>query len=39
LPQNINEEDINAKYEGGILKLTIAKKGEAGNRRKAISIQ
>ena len=39
LPQNVSEEDINAKYEGGILKLTIAKKGEAGGKRKAIAIQ
>jgi HSP20 family protein len=39
LPQNINEEDINAKYEGGILKLTIAKKGEAAPKRKAIEIK
>jgi HSP20 family protein len=40
LPQNINEEDINARYEGGILKLEIAKKGEPdGRKRKAIQIK
>jgi HSP20 family protein len=26
LPANTNEEDIQAKYEGGVLRLTIAKK-------------
>lgn len=40
LPANINEEDINARYEGGILKLEIAKKSEQnGKTRKAISIK
>jgi HSP20 family protein len=40
LPQNTNEEDINARYEDGILKLTIAKKGESnGKSKKAIAIK
>ena len=26
LPANANEEDVQAKYDGGVLKLTIAKK-------------
>jgi HSP20 family protein len=40
LPANTNEEDINAKYEGGVLRLTIAKKGGTnGKARKAITIK
>jgi HSP20 family protein len=40
LPQNINEEDINARYEDGILKLTIAKKGDSnGKLKKAITVK
>ena len=40
LPQNTNEEDINARYEDGILRLTIAKKGESnGKSKKAIAIK
>ncbi len=39
LPTNTNEEDINARYEEGILKLSIAKKGEEqGRSRKAITV-
>ena len=40
LPSNTSEEDIRARYEDGILKLTINKK-DAGNGRnkKAISVQ
>lgn len=29
LPENVDEENINGKYENGILKLTLAKKAEA----------
>lgn len=29
LPENVDEENINAKYENGILKLTLAKRPEA----------
>jgi len=40
LPANTSEEDINAKYDNGILKLLIAKKGEPeGKSRKAIEIK
>jgi len=40
LPVNAREDDIQAKYEGGILKVTIAKKGETEKKeRKAIDIQ
>jgi HSP20 family protein len=40
LPANTNEEDVNARYEDGVLKLAIAKKQESnGKSRKAISIQ
>ncbi len=28
LPENITDEDVSAKYEDGILKLAVAKKGE-----------
>jgi HSP20 family protein len=39
LPTNTNEEDINARYEEGVLKLAIAKKTESdGKAKKAISI-
>jgi HSP20 family protein len=40
LPTNVSEEDIDAKYEGGILKLDIAKKQESNEKsRKSISIK
>jgi HSP20 family protein len=40
LPTNTSEDDIKAKYEGGILKVLVAKKGEAqGRQRKSIEIQ
>lgn len=40
LPANTNEEDIRARYEDGILRLDIAKRGENGNdNRKAIRVQ
>ena len=40
LPTNINEENIDAKYADGVLKLTIAKKQESnGKSRKQISIE
>ena len=40
LPTNINEENIDAKYADGLLKLTIAKKEESnGKSRKQISIK
>ena len=40
LPTNINEENIDAKYADGVLKLTIAKKQESsGKSRKQISIK
>ena len=39
LPTNTNDEDIKASYEGGILKLNIAKKPETnGKARKAITV-
>ena len=39
LPQNIREEDVNAKYADGILRLTIPKKEEAGGKtKKAITV-
>lgn len=40
LPANTNEEDISAKYEEGILKLSIAKKNQPeSNLRKSIQIK
>lgn len=40
LPMNTNEEDVQAKYEDGILKLTISKKdGIQGKAKKAIQIK
>lgn len=38
LPENISEEKINAKYEDGVLKMAIAKKVPAANKRKEISV-
>lgn len=39
LPANTNEEDISAKYEEGILKLSIAKKQQGESKlKKAIEI-
>lgn len=40
LPMNTNEEDINARYEDGILKLSITKKNaDQGKTRKPIAIK
>ncbi len=40
LPTNTNEEDIEAKYQEGVLKLTIAKKNiSAATPRKSIEIK
>lgn len=40
LPANTNENDINAKYQDGVLKLFIAKKeGTSGKTRKAIDVK
>jgi HSP20 family protein len=40
LPANTNEEDINARYEDGILKLSIAKKAlPEGKVKKPIAIK
>ena len=39
LPSNTNDDHVDAKYEDGVLKLTIAKKQESnGKQRKKISI-
>ena len=40
LPTNINEENVDAKYADGVLKLTFAKKQETnGKSRKQISVK
>lgn len=38
LPENVNEEDIRAKYENGILRLTLNKTNTGVPRRKEITI-
>jgi HSP20 family protein len=38
LPANTTESDVQAKYDGGILKLSIAKKEESNKARKSIDI-
>ncbi len=40
LPANTNEDDISARYEDGILRLSIAKKGsDQGKLKKPIAIK
>jgi HSP20 family protein len=40
LPENVKEEDVNAKYEDGLLKLTVAKKAlPAEKAKKAIEVK
>ncbi len=40
LPQNVNEEDVKASFENGILRLDIKKKeGSDGKWRKSIQVQ
>jgi HSP20 family protein len=40
LPSNTNEEDIDARYEDGVLKLSIARKDNSnGKSRKSIAIK
>jgi len=38
LPENISEENIAAKYEDGVLKLTIAKKAVVPQKHREISV-
>jgi HSP20 family protein len=38
LPANTTDEDVTAKYEGVILRLSISKKEEKGKTRRSISI-
>lgn len=39
LPENVHEENIDAKYDNGILKIVIPKKAiEAGKSKKAINV-
>jgi HSP20 family protein len=38
LPSNVTEEDVTARYEGGILRLSINKRDETKKTRKSISI-
>ena len=38
LPENASEEKIDAKYENGVLKLTVAKKVPTAIKKKEISI-
>ena len=39
LPENIDEESIKAKYEDGIMYLTLAKKEKEASKKKQINIQ
>lgn len=39
LPENIDEEGIKAKYEDGIMYLTLAKKEKEASKKKQINIQ
>lgn len=38
LPQNANAENINAKYDNGILKLSLAKKAIENAKRKQVKV-
>ena len=38
LPENINEEAVNAKYDNGVLKLTLTKKIKVDPKKKEISV-
>ncbi|RZJ69127.1 MAG: Hsp20/alpha crystallin family protein [Flavobacterium sp.] len=38
LPETVNEENINASYEDGILKITLPKKEEAPKSKRVIEI-
>lgn len=38
LPTNVNEEDVNAKYDNGVLKLTLKKTLKEAPKKKEISI-
>lgn len=38
LPENASEEKINAKYEDGVLKLTLAKKVPVTHKKKEIAV-
>ncbi len=38
LPENVNEEDVNAKYDNGVLKLTLKKNLKEVPKKKEISI-
>ena len=39
LPPNVNEEDIQARYEAGVLKLTIPKKAVEVKAKKSIEVR
>jgi HSP20 family protein len=39
LPENVSEEDIQARYEEGVLKLSIAKRKEQTKPRRAIDVK
>ncbi len=38
LPENANQEDIRAKYENGLLKLTLAKKVPSAPKQKEVAV-
>ena len=39
LPENVKEEEIKANYDNGILKLTLAKKGEAKTQKSKKKVE
>ena len=39
LPENVKEDDIKANYQGGVLRLNVAKKAVAVSKAKQITIQ
>jgi HSP20 family protein len=39
LPENVSDDDVEAHYENGVLKLTVSKKKEATKPKKAIDIK
>lgn len=39
LPENVNDEKVNAKYEDGLLRLKLAKSEKPAPKKKTISVQ
>lgn len=39
VPEDVNEEDVKAKYEDGVLKITLTKTGEKKPKGKSIAVE